>query len=244
MKKRKLYPGQTKTQKKKKLLLYTPLLFTLFLWGCSSPESDEVTNSKVDHHEMGSSSVSEILHKEPAHEETKSRLLRLKELVYANLNKEKAFNDPVNSLVYSHSDSISEYSYIVNLFPLKTIDSIEFYPNKHPRYKSRLDRLLILYFNNKSTAKQELDSLDLKCRNRRSDNMIGDFRAIESMFKPGGMAFEIDGQLVVYPVNTCGPGYISLQRIDTLIHQNVFDGDPFIRLHSGCGMGPFKRLDE
>jgi hypothetical protein len=74
--------------------------------------------------------------------------------------------------------------------------------------------------------------------------MIGNFRAIESMFKPGGMAFEVGGQLVVYSVNTCGPGYRNLQRIDTLIHQNVFDGDPFIRLHSKCGMGPFKRLDD
>ena len=231
---------------KKKLLLYAPLLFTLFFWGCSSPESDEVSNISVDHSEIDSSSVSEILLEEPAHEEPKTRLLRLKELVYKNLNKEKAFDDPVNSLVYTHSDSISEYSFIVNLFPLEKIDSIEFYPNKHPRYKSRLDmnRMLILYFNDKNTAKQELDSLDLKCRNWRSDNMIGNFRAIESMFKPGGMAFGIDGQLVVYPVNTCGPGYRSLQRIDTLIHQNVFDGAPFIRLHSGCGMGPFKRLDD
>ena len=229
---------------KKKLLLYAPLLFTIFFWGCSSPESDEVKNISVDHSEIDSSSVSEILLEEPDHEETKTPLLRLKELVYANLNKEKAFDDPVNSLIYSHSDSISEYSYIVNLFPLKKIDSIEFYPNKHPQYKSRLDRMLILYFNEKNTAKQELDSLDLKCSNLRNDNMIGNFRAIESMFKPGGMAFEIGGQLVVYSVNTCGPGYRNLQRIDTLIHQNVFDGDPFIRLHSKCGMGPFKRLDD
>ena len=230
---------------KKNLLLYGTLLFNLFFWRCSSPESDEVTNNTVDHPEMDSSSVTETLLEEPARQEPKARLLLLKELVYANLNKEKTFDDPVNSMTHTHADSISEYSYIVNLFPLEKIDSIEFYPNKHPQYKSRLDmnRMLILYFNDKNTAKQELDSLDLKCRNLRNDNMIGNFRAIESMFKPGGMAFEVGGQLVVYSVNTCGPGYRNLQRIDTLIHQNVFDGDPFIRLHSKCGMGPFKRLD-
>ena len=64
---------------KKKLLLYAPLLFTLFFWACSSPESDEVTNISVDHSEIDSSSVSEILHEEPAHEEPKTRLLSLKE---------------------------------------------------------------------------------------------------------------------------------------------------------------------
>ena len=230
---------------KKNLLLYASLLFTLFFWGCSSPESDEASNISVDHSEIDSSSVSETLLEEPA-QEPKAILLRLKELVYANLNKEKAFGDPVNSMTHTHVDSISEYSYIVNLFKLEKIDSIEFYPNHRSRSKYLLDmdRMLILYFNDNNTANQELDSLDLKCRNRRSDNMIGNFRAIESMFKPGGMAFGIDGQLVVYSVNTCGPGYRSLQRIDTLIHQNVFDGEPFIRLHSGCGMGPFKRLDD
>ena len=195
---------------------------------------------------MDNLSVSEILLKEPAHEEPKARLLGLKELVYKNLKKEKAFDDPINSLTHTHSDSISEYSYIVNLFPLEKIDSIEFYPNHRPRSKYLLDmnRMLILYFNDKNTAKQELDSLNLTWSNRRSPDMAGAFSAIESMLKPGGMAFEIDGQLVVYSVNTCGPGYRNLQRIDTLIHQNVFDREPFIRLHSRCGMGPFKRLDD
>ena len=64
------------------------------------------------------------------------------------------------------------------------------------------------------------------------------------MFKPGGISFEIDNQLAIYSVNTCGPGYRNLKRIDTLIKKAVFKDSAFIRLHAGCGMGPFKRIEK
>lgn len=170
-----------------------------------------------------------------------SDLVKLKKLVSDEYEKIEYFKDKsVDSLIITNSDSIGKFDYIVNMFPLDKIDSIEFYAifNKHKvsPYHLSMNSLLILYFNNKHTSQQERDSLEINYRKN--------FRATESMFKPGGISFEIDNQLVVYSVNTCGPGYKNLQRIDTLINNNVFEGNDFVRLHAGCGMGPFKRIEE
>jgi len=174
------------------------------------------------------------------HNET-SELSKLKKLVFDEYNKIDYFNGKtIDSLIISNSDSISKFDYIVNMFPVEKIDSIEFYGifNKQkvsPRHL-RMNSLLILYFNNYQTSKNELDSLEINYRKN--------FRATESMFKPGGISFEIENQLAVYSVNTCGPGYKDLQRIDRLINKSVFKNSAFIRLHAGCGMGPFKRIEK
>lgn len=165
-----------------------------------------------------------------------SYLSKLKKLVSDEYSKNKS----PDSLIFSNSDSIGKFAYIVDMFPLEKLDSIEFVGifNKHKvshKYLT-MNSLLILYFNDRRTSQQELDSLEI--------NYKKNFRATESMFKPGGIAFEIDNQLVVYSLNTCGPGYKNLQRIDALIKHNVFEGTSFSRLHAKCGMGPFKRIEE
>lgn len=146
----------------------------------------------------------------------------------------------VNSLIISNPDSIRKFAYIVNMFPIEKIDSIEFYgvfnKQKVSPIHLRMNSLLILYFKDARMAQLELDSLEVNYRKN--------FRATESMFKPGGMSFGVDNQLIVYSVNTCGPGYKNLQRIDSLIKKEVFKEKSFVRLHAGCGMGPFKRVKE
>lgn len=170
-----------------------------------------------------------------------TRLSLLKKLVIDEYNKIDYFiGKPIDSLIISNRDSISKFSYLENIFPIEKIDSIEFYGifNKQkvsPRHL-RMNSLLILYFNNYQISKNELDSLEINYRKN--------FRATENMFKPGGISFEIDNQIAIYSVNTCGPGYKNLQRIDTLINKTVFNGNAFTRLHAGCGMGPFKRIEK
>jgi hypothetical protein len=168
-------------------------------------------------------------------------LTALRELVLNEYTKLKHFSrNSVNSRIISDADSIRKFTYIVNMFPVEKIDSIEFYgivnKQKVSPLRLRMNSLLILYFNDSKEAQLELDSLEFNYRKK--------FRATEGMFKPGGISFEIDNQLVVYSVNTCGPGYKNLQRIDTLVKKNVFKDKSFIRLHAGCGMGPFKRIEE
>lgn len=170
-----------------------------------------------------------------------SKLSKLKKLVVDEYNKIDYFiGKPIDSLIISNPDSISKFGYLVNMFPVEKIDSIEFYgvfnKQKVSPYYLMMNSLLILYFNDYQTSQIELDSLELNYRKN--------FRATESMFKPGGISFEVDNQLAIYSVNTCGPGYKKLQRIDTLINQTVFKDSSFVRLHAGCGMGPFKRIEK
>jgi hypothetical protein len=61
-----------------------------------------------------------------------------------------------------------------------------------------LGSLLISYYNDDIIAKQELASLNLNYRKK--------FRATEAMFKGGGIAFELDNQLCIFPISTCATG--------------------------------------
>ncbi len=227
----------------KVVFLYMIILVALFT-SCSQT-TKENTSEKIEsvHQDIEAdtalnfkdSLIIKTNHNEP------SELSILKKLVVDEYNKTDHFiGKPIDSLIISNRDSISKFGYLVNMFPVEKIDSIEFYGifNKQkvsPKYL-RMNSLLILYFNNYQTSKVELDSLEI--------NYKKNFRSTESMFKPGGISFEIDNQLAIYSVNTCGPGYRNLKRIDTLINKAVFKDSAFIRLHAGCGMGPFKRIEK
>jgi len=176
-----------------------------------------------------------------ANENETNRLSLLKKLVVNEYNKIDYFiGKPIDSITISIRDSIRKFGYIVNTFPLEKIDSIEFYgifnkQNFSPKHL-QMNSLLIVYFNNFKVSRNELDSLEVNYRKN--------FKATESMFKPGGITFEIDNQLAIYSINTCSPGYKNLQRIDTLINKTIFKESTFTRLHAGCGMGPFKRIEK
>jgi hypothetical protein len=147
-------------------------------------------------------------------------------------------NRTTDSVVISNRDSIDLYPCITNMFNTQKLDSVEFFGPlryyQNPRPNGRLGSVLILYFNDEKIAKQELSSLNL--------NYKKNFRATETMFKGGGIAFELDNQLCIYPISTCAPGIEGLLRIDSIISAKVFANKSFSRLHSSCGMGPFKLI--
>jgi hypothetical protein len=163
----------------------------------------------------------------------KDLLFNIKKIVRSEL-KDKV----LDSVIVSNKDSIKPFQYITNIFSENELDSIEYFGqighNFKAHYHLPLNSLLILYFNNKKIAKQELDSLNL--------NWKTNFRETEAMVKAGGILFELDNQLCIYSINTCGPGYKKLLSIDSIISNKVFTNKPFHRLHSGCGMGPFKSV--
>ena len=88
--------------------------------------------------------------------------------------------------------------------------------------------------NDEKLAKQQLDSL--------TQNYRRNFRSTETMFKGGGIAFALKNQLCIYPIETCASGMEGLLKIDSIISEEVFANQSFDRLHSSCGMGPFKRI--
>ena len=138
----------------------------------------------------------------------------------------------------THPDSISAYQYLSLLFKTEAIESITFDGNinnhSSNKYFLPISSMLTLKFNQNEAAK--------KAMNQLNEYRAEDRRAITDIFKPGGMAFVLENQLCLYSVNTCSKGYKNVQRIDSIIFQNVFYNENFDRLHAGCGMGPFKRL--
>ena len=125
-------------------------------------------------------------------------------------------------------------------FDVKKIDSIEFYGSIAKYYRNTKRQpfrsLLIIYFNDSTVAESQLDELQTNWKNN--------FRGIESMFKSGGIGLALNGQLCIYSVDACASGYNNILRVDSVISEKVFQGMPFKRLHSKCGMGPFIRVDE
>ena len=137
------------------------------------------------------------------------------------------------SIVITNKDSINDFLYLSQLFDVNKVDSIEIYgvlpTYKMMRRRLPMNSLAILYSSDIKFWSNSLDSLSLKT-NRT-------FRLIEQIFKPGGIAFNINKNLCLYSINACGPGFIEVQRIDSLIKNKVFNGEAYFRLQSGCGMG-------
>ena len=162
-----------------------------------------------------------------------SKLDVLKEI--DNFSKER--------FVISSKDSIHTYKYISSFFETSKIDSIEFCGRIHKgtlKKRNSPNVLLIIYYNDSVQAKKMLGKLEKNYRDR--DN----FRAVEAIFKIGGMAFELENQLCVVSYHTCGGDgtFESTRHFDSKISKTVFNGLPFERLLSKCGMGPFQRIIE
>ena len=163
----------------------------------------------------------------------KSKLDLLKEM--------DAFSE--ERFVISNKDSIRTYKYLTSVFEPSKIDSIEFCGRIHKRTlkkRNSPDVLLILYYNDSLKAKQTMNILEKEYRDGAN------FRAVEAIFKIGGMAFELNNQLCLISYHTCGGDgtFKSTRSLDSKISKRIFHDIPFDRLLSKCGMGPFKRIIE
>lgn len=174
--------------------------------------------------------------------EEKNLLLTLKEIVEDEFQKvfedNPNFHEKLITPVVSNKDSIQKTIYLNSLNSHFEIDSIQYFGTVSNHYANvwrlPLNSAIVLYVNDQKTARKQLDSLEVNWRKN--------FRETEGMFKSGGIAFEVENQLFIYAVNTCGPGYRNLKRIDSIISRKVFNDSSFVRLHAGCGMSPFRRL--
>ncbi|NOQ74304.1 MAG: hypothetical protein GQ574_20005 [Crocinitomix sp.] len=148
----------------------------------------------------------------------------------------KGRND-YTTIVISNPDSIQTYTYVTNLFPAAEIERLIFegvYPlaNNYKIYM-RIGANLRIKFKKKNGANAAL--------NRLNEYRSEDRRAITHIFKPGGMAFVLEDELCLYSINRCG-GDQNIAAIDSIIFRNVFYSENFERLHTDCGMQPFKKL--
>ncbi|MFT5253021.1 MAG: hypothetical protein ACI87N_002046 [Flavobacteriales bacterium] len=159
----------------------------------------------------------------------RTALEKLKSIVDSNILIEKK----IESIIISDKDSIKSFYYISGLFDVEKIDSIEIYgvlPRTAmlKRYLP-MNSLAILYSSDDDFTAISFDSLNTRTHNG--------FRIIERIFKPGGIAFSLDENICLYSVNACGPGFKQIKKTDSNIKEKIFNGQPFYRLQSGCGMG-------
>lgn len=220
----------------KKIIIYI-ILFLIVLSGCTNntdnnqQQSIKLETTPVVFDSIIDDSVKQKLNADFSSEEIEvNPILNFKSIVRRIRNNRSTY-----SAVISNRDSIDRYPCITNMFNTQKLDSIEFFGSlgyyQNPKSYGRLESVLILYFNDEKLAKQELDSLNL--------NYKKNFRATETMFKGGGIAFELENQLCIYPISTCATGMKGLLKIDSIISEEVFTNKSFDRLHSSCGMGPF-----
>ena len=144
------------------------------------------------------------------------------------------------SIVVSDPQTIRTYEYISSSFDTDKIDSLEFYGSvsQYYQHKKRMPyrSMLFVYFNDAAIAENQLIQLQTNWENN--------FRGIESMFKAGGIGLTLNGQLCVYSIDACAAGYKNVLHVDSLIAEKVFNGKPFTRIHSKCGMGPLILLEQ
>jgi hypothetical protein len=152
--------------------------------------------------------------------------------------EEAKWTDTVDSIIVKESDSLSKFVYIKNMFDLHKIDSMEMYgrleKNLNLKYHPELNSLIILYYNNVDNAFRALNFLD--------EHQFDEGVDSEDVFKAGGICFVLQNQLCIYPINSCGPGFKRIERIDSIISRNVFNDKNYDRLLDRCGMYRFTRL--
>ena len=207
------------------------LLLGLFLIGLACSSKKEKTIGDKQSEKPQKTLPSE--QKNPSQKSLKIKLDLLKEM---DVFSEERF-------VISNKDSIRTYKYLTSIFESSKIDSIEFCGKIHKgtlKTRNSPNVLLILYYNDSLKAKKTMNLLERNYRDRAN------FRAVEAIFKIGGMAFELDNQLCLISYHTCGSDgtFKSTRSFDSKISKMVFNGHPFDRLLSKCGMGPFKRVTE
>ena len=205
-------------------------LFLLLIALACSPEKE---NSKGGQQSQNSQIPFPFKQKIVSKTPLKSKLDLLKEM--------DAFSD--ERFVISNKDSIRTYKYLTSVFEPSKIDSIEFCGRIHKhtlKKRNSPDVLLILYYNDSLKAKQTMNILEKEYRDRAN------FRAVEAVFKIGGMAFELNNQLCLISYHTCGGDgtFKSTRSLDSKISKRIFHDVLFDRLLSKCGMGPFKRIIE
>jgi hypothetical protein len=145
------------------------------------------------------------------------------------------FDRQVSLISVSNKDSISKFKYINNFFDIDLIDSIEFYGTSVTNFMRKqylpMNSLVILYSSSNEFSRVSFDSLNSWTKSSS--------RAIERMFKPGGIAFDVNDNVCLFSINACGPGIEKVNEIDSIIKTNIFNIKPYKRLISGCGMHKF-----
>jgi len=145
----------------------------------------------------------------------------------------------VSSLTIKNKDSISQLIYLNTTFDTSKIDSIQFIGSVgkyliNPRHQ-QMGSMLVVHFEDHDTAEDQLNQLNT--------NYSNNFRGVEAMFKSGGICFAVNRSLCIFSVEACARGYASIKEMDSIIAKDIFDNTKFKRLHSTCGMNPFKVLN-
>ncbi len=178
-------------------------------------------------------------------ERTSSISQREKIDLFKKIVKAEIDNSLCDSLTLKNKEQFEQIRYLKNIFNVNKIDSVEFYGRDIlGRRKERMIPMkssMIIYSREQEFYSQAFDSL-LQPRLYASSTKV--FDSFEDMFKPGGIIFRIDNTLIIYSVNGCRTGYKNVLRIDSLIHKIVFSNREFYRLHSGCGVGRLKEVNE
>lgn len=101
---------------------------------------------------------------------------------------------------------IMNINYLKNTFDIHNTDSIKFYGrNVESKRKNRripVGTAVLLCSKHPDFYTECFDSLTSISRTMMNK--------LEDMFKPGGIVFKTANELILYSVNTCGPGYKNL----------------------------------
>lgn len=151
---------------------------------------------------------------------------------------EENLNNNNNSVKILDKDSIDDMLFIRELFPTEEIDSIEMYgegiTQKTLPLNSLENSLLIIYFNQKRLAKNQLNLIQYEWNDRN--------KFAQAFYEKGGITFELDGQLFLYPINSCLNNGNSIESIDSKIkaelNKNAYS---YERIITTCGKVLFER---
>ncbi|MFT7157395.1 MAG: hypothetical protein ACI8Q1_002414 [Parvicella sp.] len=210
-------------------------IFSITVLSCVHENSNPESNEKVKIESVDIASEVEVEILEDSIQLTLneieidiSQTLKFEEVIFTNFYKNK------KSFVVSDPDSLATYQYINGLFELEQIDSVKFYRSSPSKNHQPYGSPIVIYSSNNEFVTNSLNTL----------NSGEQFRKILMIFKPGGIAFGLDNNLCLFPWNTCSRGIKEVQRLDSIIKTEVFDNQPFHRLHSGCGMGKMKVITD
>jgi hypothetical protein len=213
-----------------KSILRPIIVLILSCLSCNEKVSEQKTNAEQDESTLIHKDSSEIVIEDPSINTNDIKILKS----VFDSQSDPDINKPIK--IYD-KDSITDFIYLRGLFPIWESDSIEFYGNLKRKdidfNKFPVNSLLIIYWNNRRLSRNQMNLLQSEWHNKQE--------ALETVFKPGGIALELNQQLCIYSIDACNSNYNAIETIDSIIKSKLRNTYRYDRIITTCKSEPFQR---
>lgn len=213
-----------------KSILRLILILFLSFYSCNEKESEQKTNYEKRE--------STLIHKNYSETVIQDTSINTNDINILKSVFDSQSDIKINKSIKIYDwDSITDFVYSRNLFPIWESDSIEFYGTlkRHDIHNNNfpINSLLIIYLNDRRLARNQINPLEFEWHNKKE--------ALETVFKRGGITFELNHQLSIYSIDVSNCDYNTIEMVDSIIKDRLQNSYRYEEILSTWKSEPLQR---